>query len=276
MLTISTVKNAAKSFIDLDLLYYVGHMQNDQSLIDIATTHANTIMSAILRPNYSSYHLVNFDPRTGNVIAKMTNQGHKDESTWTRGQAWSIMGFAQTYTWTKDMRYLDTAIKCAQYFLSRLEECRSKHHHHLVPAWDFDAVHENPSEPLRDVSAGVIAANGMFIIHQSLQSLPSAFEGALISNINFLQMALQIVDQTLDMALDRDFASFDTAEKIVNGTGDGSANLVVNESGFDAILRHATPNYNEHAHKKYWDRGLVYADYFLLEFGNKLLRAGLV
>ncbi|KAH7114270.1 Six-hairpin glycosidase-like protein [Dendryphion nanum] len=265
------------SMCNLDLLYFVGHNQNDQSLIDLATTHANTIMAAILRPDYSSYHLVNFDPQTGEPKAKMTNQGHLDESTWSRGQAWSIMGFAQTYSWTKDVKYLDTAIKCAEYFLNRMRECEDKHHHPFVPAWDFDAPQADPNEPLRDVSAGVIAANGLFIIHQSLQSLSSAVVNQLVpdSNTNYLDIALRIVSETLDMALDRDFASFETTSKMVNGTGSGES-LKVRESGFDAILRHATANYNEHAHMKYWDHGLVYADYYLLEFGNKLLRAGLL
>jgi hypothetical protein len=62
---------------DLDLLYYVGHIQNDQSLIDIATQHADSIIHEILRPDFSSYHLVNFDPRSGRPQAKMTNQGRK-------------------------------------------------------------------------------------------------------------------------------------------------------------------------------------------------------
>ncbi|KAF2792619.1 glycoside hydrolase family 88 protein [Melanomma pulvis-pyrius CBS 109.77] len=267
------------SMCNLDLLYYVGHNQNDQSLIDIATQHADTIMSAILRPDYSSYHLVNFDPRTGEPKAKMTNQGYQDASTWTRGQAWSIMGFAQTYTWTRDQRFLETAIKCSQYFLGRLAECKGKHHHHLVPAWDFDAPPDDPQEPLRDVSAGVIAANGLFIIHQSLQSLPPAISPQLLApETNFLDLALQIVGDTLDMALDRDFASFEAApSKLVNGMGDGvDQEIRVKESAFDAILRHSTANNNEHAHKRHQDHGLVYADYYLLEFGNKLLRAGLV
>lgn len=234
-------------------------------------------MAAILRPNYSSYHLVVFDPQTGHPKHKMTNQGHEDESTWSRGQAWSIMGFAQTYSWTKDRKYLDTAIKCSQYFLSRLEECKGKHHHPLVPAWDFDTPQQDPKEPLRDVSAGVIAANGMFIIHQSLQSLPAADAEALSSNINFLDKALGIIDETLDMSLDRDFASFESTAKMVNGTSGHAAEEVrVRESGFDAILRNSTANNNRDAHQKYWDHGLVYADYFLLEFGNKMLRAGLL
>ena len=204
----------------------------------------------------------------------MTNQGHKDDSTWSRGQAWSIMGFAQTYTWTKDTKYLYTAIECAKYFLRRCEEGKNKCHHPRVPAWDFDAPQNDEQEPLRDVSAGVITANGLVLIHPALQALPSEearrFAGA---DTDFLEVALAIVDETLDMALDRDFASVEPSEP-ANRDGAANTKLPVKESSFEAILRHSTANHNEHAHKPYSDHGLVYADYFLLEFGNKLLRAG--
>lgn len=263
------------SMCNLDLLYWAGHQVNDQSLIDIATKHADAIIHEILRPDFSSYHLVNFDPRTGVPQAKMTNQGWKDDSTWSRGQAWSIMGFAQTYTWTKDVKYLKTAIRCAEFFLHRMQEGQGKWHHPMVPLWDFDAPQENTQEPLRDVSAGVVAANGFFIIHQSLQSLSST-DAAQLTSTNFLDLALQVVSETLDMSYDSDLASFPAPTKIVvNGTG-GDENLKIKESGFECILRNSTTNWNEHAHMKYKDHGLVYADYFLLEFGNKLLRAGLV
>ncbi|KAF2007164.1 glycoside hydrolase family 88 protein, partial [Amniculicola lignicola CBS 123094] len=267
------------SMCNLDLLYYVGHNQNDQSLIDMATQHADTVMAAILRDNYSSYHLVNFNPSTGVPQAKMTNQGWRDESTWSRGQAWSIMGFAQTYKWTKDVKYLRTAIKCAEYFLDRLKESEGKHHHPFVPAWDFNAPQDNPEEPLRDVSAGVIAANGLFLIHQALQSLSTGTVEGVPADKNYLDYALRLVGETLDMALDRDFAAFEASEltKAVNGTcPEVVEEMKLRESGFDAILRHSTANNNEDAHKRYWDHGLVYAEYFLLEFGNKLLRAGLL
>lgn len=243
---------------------------NDQSLISMATQHAESIIQEILRPNFSSYHLVNFDPATGKPKAKMTNQGHADESTWSRGQAWSVMGFAQTYSWTKDLKYLETAIGCAKYFLGRLEESKSRWHHPFVPAWDFDAPSEDEKEPLRDVSAGVITANGLLIIHQALQSLPSSTASRLSQDLNFLDVALTIVSETLDLALDQDFA------ELKHSKDPQSPWNITKESGFDAILRHSTANNNEHAHKPYSDHGLVYADYYLLEFGNKLLRMGLI
>ncbi|KAF3032406.1 hypothetical protein E8E11_002286 [Didymella keratinophila] len=189
------------SMCNLDLLYYVGHNQQDQTLIDIATQHADSIIHEILRPDFSSYHLVNFDPRTGQPQAKMTNQGWRDHSTWSRGQAWSIMGFAQVYTWTKDTKYLHTAIKCAEYFLRRSREGEGKWHHPLVPLWDFDAPIDDPAAPLRDVSAAMATANGLLIIHQSLQSLPAAEASQLADpSTNFLDLALDMCSYSDDMA----------------------------------------------------------------------------
>jgi hypothetical protein len=193
------------------------------------------------------------------------------------------MGFAQTYSWTKDTKYLATAIQCAEYFLRRLKEGQEKWHHPMVPCWDFDAPQDNPSEPLRDVSAGVITANGLVIIHQALQSLSPTTASQLPSDTdtNFLDIALQIVSQTLDMSYDSDLASFEPPTKaLVNGNGSNggavASELRIKESAFECILRNSTTNWNEHAHMKYADHGLVYADYYLLEFGNKLLRAGLL
>lgn len=186
------------------------------------------------------------------------------------------MGFAQVYTWTKDIKYLQTAIKCAEYFLRRCKEGDGKWHHPLVPLWDFDAPLDNPNEPLRDVSAAMATANGLLTIHQSLQSLPTYESVRLVDpSTDFLDIALQIVSQTLDMSYDRDLASFEKAGKgSMNGAG--AIDIRVKESGFDAILRNSTTNWNPDAHQKYKDHGLVYADYYLLEFGNKLLRAGLL
>lgn len=310
------------SMCNLDLLYYVAHLTHDPRLAHIATTHAHTVRTAILRDDFSSFHMVNFDPRSpksGTIKARMTNQGYRDTSTWSRGQAWAILGFAQTYLWTRDTVFLDTATACANMLLTKL--VASKHHHPLVPPWDLDAPHADPDEPLRDTSAGVIAANGLLLIHQACQGLssgpgtksscsplgaaaaaaappPLPMPAGTTDRIphDFLDAALQIVRQTLDMSLDRDFASLkplpagveqqslgenrdsdskSDSDRPDSDSGSASLQATVVPSGFDAILRNATANNNEHAHKRYRDHGLVYADYYLLEFGNKLCRMGL-
>ena len=44
----------------------------------------------------SSYHVVEYNTNTGGINGKYTAQGYADSSTWTRGQAWGIYGFAMS------------------------------------------------------------------------------------------------------------------------------------------------------------------------------------
>ena len=50
------------------------------------------------------------------------HQGYRDGSTWTRGQAWGIYGFALSYHYTKNPLYLETAKRLARYFFDRLPQ----------------------------------------------------------------------------------------------------------------------------------------------------------
>jgi hypothetical protein len=240
------------SWLDLDLLYYAAHHTSKQKLIDIATSHAHFVLRLIVRKDWSTFHLVNVDPQTGVVKIQRTHQGYSNTSAWTRGQAWAILGFTQTYIWTKDRKFLEAAINLSKYFLDRLST--SPHSHPYVPVWDFDAPAETP--PLRDTSAGMIAANGLLLLHQILHN-----------DSPYLTAALRIAKETIDLSLSRDVASFSVGDNGEVGVGPGS---------WDGILMNATANNNENAVVQYSDHGLVYADYYLLEFGNKLMRMGLI
>jgi hypothetical protein len=136
-----------------------------------------------------------------------------------------------------------------------------------VPLWDFDAPIEDESNPLRDSSAGVIAANGMLLLSQSLaaigdEKLAKRYHGA----------AMRIVTDTIEYSLSSEKA------RLVKSEEKESIKVedVVTGKRFDAILKNATANHNAQDHDRYSDHGLVYADYYLLEFGNKLLRMGFV
>ncbi|KAL3422777.1 unsaturated glucuronyl hydrolase [Phlyctema vagabunda] len=162
------------SMCNLDLLYYAGHYTKSHELVDIATTHAHTVLRAIVRKDWSTYHLINFDAKTGNIKNQLTNQGFKDSSTWSRGQAWAVLGFAQTYHWTRDQVFLDAAVSLADYFISRLDQAEEadKYSHPYVPLWDFDAPQTQVSNgPLRDTSAGMITVNGLLLLYQALISI---------------------------------------------------------------------------------------------------------
>lgn len=139
-----------------------------------------------------------------------------------------------------------------------------------VPLWDFDAPIDE-AVVLRDSSAGVIAANGMLILYQALSAL-----GRVDLARWYLEMATTIVEDTLAFSLSLEKAEFGS---LSSSEAEARQSVAVSDTTgerFDAILKNATANYNAKDHRRYWDHGLVYGDYYLLEFGNRLLRMGLV
>ncbi|MBC9913769.1 glycoside hydrolase family 88 protein [Chitinophaga varians] len=142
------------NMMNLELLTWATRLSGDPKFDQIARTHANTTMKNHFRPDYSSYHVIDYDPATGAVLQKKTHQGLADSSAWSRGQAWGLYGYTMMYRETKDKAYLDQARHIAEYIL---------HHPHmpadLIPYWDYDAP-EIPNAP-RDVSAGAVAASAL-------------------------------------------------------------------------------------------------------------------
>ncbi|AKD05729.1 glucuronyl hydrolase [Pontibacter korlensis] len=142
------------NMMNLDLLFWATKETGDSTYYDIAVTHANTTMQHHFRPDNSSYHVINYNPATGEVQEKKTAQGAADESAWARGQAWGLYGFVDAYRETKDENYLQQAQRIADFTL---------HHPNLpqdkVPYWDFNA----PGIPdaLRDASAAAITASAL-------------------------------------------------------------------------------------------------------------------
>ncbi|KAI9277322.1 Six-hairpin glycosidase-like protein [Umbelopsis sp. AD052] len=143
------------NMMNLELLYYAAEKSGNKKFYDIATTHAETTLKHHFRPDNSSYHLVVYDTQTGEVTGKMTHQGYADESTWSRGQAWALYGYAVTYKYTKDPKFLEASKKFTEMFLSKVAEDGTVF-------WDFDA--ERPT--YWDVSAGMIACSGMLLQQQ--------------------------------------------------------------------------------------------------------------
>ena len=79
--------------MNLELLFEASRLTGDKKYHDIAVSHATTTMRNHFRDDYSSYHVVDYDPETGDVIKRITHQGLFDESVWSRGQAWGLYGY---------------------------------------------------------------------------------------------------------------------------------------------------------------------------------------
>jgi uncharacterized protein YyaL (SSP411 family) len=139
------------NMMNLELLFWASEYSGDNRYRDIAITHANTTMQHHFRPDNSSYHVINYNENTGEVKEKRTAQGNADESAWARGQAWGLYGYTEVYRKTKDQKYLDQAVKIADFMLDHPNMPADK-----IPYWDYNA----PKIPdaLRDSSAGAIMA----------------------------------------------------------------------------------------------------------------------
>jgi unsaturated chondroitin disaccharide hydrolase len=143
------------NMMNLELLFEATRLSGDSSFYKVAVTHANTTLKNHFRPDNSSYHVINYDPETGQVLDKKTAQGFADSSAWARGQAWGLYGYTICYRETKNKVYLDQAEKIAKYIFSNPQMPAD-----LVPYWDFDAA-KLGNQP-RDASAAAIAASALY------------------------------------------------------------------------------------------------------------------
>lgn len=137
------------NMMNLELLTVGARLAGDETLEQVALRHADTTLKNHFRGDYTSYHLVNYDPLTGQVLSRETVQGYADESAWSRGQAWALYGYSMMYRETGQERYLEQAQHIADMLLQRLPADG-------IPFWDLD---DPQPQPLRDASAAAILAS---------------------------------------------------------------------------------------------------------------------
>ncbi len=142
--------------MNLPLLYWADKELDDPRFSQIAKAHADTAIKAFVREDGSVHHIVRFDAATGEIIDTLGGQGKDVGSSWTRGQAWAIYGFALSYRHTGNKKYLDTAKRVARYFESCLNDSG------LVPV-DF---YQDKGLDWEDSTAAAIAACGMLEIEK--------------------------------------------------------------------------------------------------------------
>ncbi|QIL42493.1 glucuronyl hydrolase [Pedobacter sp. HDW13] len=147
------------NMMNLELLFEATRLTGDSSFYKIAVSHATTTMKNHFRPDFSSYHVVDYDPKTGAVLKKTTHQGYSNSSAWARGQAWGLYGYTMCYRYTKNPIYLKQAENIAKFILDHPNMPKD-----IVPYWDFNAP-QIPNEP-RDVSAAAVIASGLYELSQ--------------------------------------------------------------------------------------------------------------
>ena len=142
------------NMMNLEFLFWASKASGYPKYRDICISHADKTIQHHFRHDYSTFHVVSYDPATGEVEKKNTHQGFADESAWARGQAWGFYGFVVMYRETKNPKYLEQAKNIAAFLLNHPNLPADK-----IPYWDFNA----PDIPnaLRDASAGAIIASAL-------------------------------------------------------------------------------------------------------------------
>ncbi|WGI19992.1 glycoside hydrolase family 88 protein [Latilactobacillus sakei] len=143
------------SMLNIPLLYWAQEALDDPRFGFIAEDHADKVMNNIVRADGSVAHIGVFDPQDGTLLETLGGQGYGVGSSWSRGQAWAIYGFALSYRHTHKAAYLDTAKKVANYFIANIQKTG------YIPVSDFRA----PQTPVKvDTSAATCAACGFLEI----------------------------------------------------------------------------------------------------------------
>ncbi len=119
---------------------------------EMAFRHAQTIARDLVRPDGSTWHIAYYDADTGELTHRGQGSAYSVDSTWARGQAWAMLGFAAAYGETGDAGFLDAARKVSDWYLANVPD-------DMVPYWDFAA----PDLPFaaKDSSAAAIAASAL-------------------------------------------------------------------------------------------------------------------
>ncbi len=140
------------NMLNLELLFWAAKNGGSKEFYDIAVKHAETTMENHFRPDYTSWHVIDYDSISGKVLNRHTKQGYADDSRWSRGQAWGIYGYSMMYRETGDKRFLDFAVKLTDKYLELLPA-------DYIPHWDFDVSNLENEE--RDASAAAVVASGL-------------------------------------------------------------------------------------------------------------------
>jgi len=143
------------NMMNLELLFDATQYSGDSTFYKIAVTHADNTIKNHFRPDFSTWHVIDYSLADGSVRNKNKAQGFADESTWSRGQAWAIYGYTVCYRKTHDPKYLEQAEKAFEFVAN---------HPNLpedgVPYWDYDAP--NIPDEKRDASAAAIMASALY------------------------------------------------------------------------------------------------------------------
>jgi len=146
---IGSTETSIDSLQAATLLFWAARVTGDATLREVATHHADRIITLHLRADGSFIQSSSLEAGTGRLVRHYTHKGASDTSTWGRAQAWGMLFSAQSYLADRQREaWLAAAVRGAEWWLAHVPADR-------VAFWDFD----DPAIPNteRDTAATAIA-----------------------------------------------------------------------------------------------------------------------
>lgn len=156
--------------MNVGIVFYAAKETGDRRLREIALRHCLTTRRFLVRGDGSTANEGIFDTESGEFLRHTSHQGYRSDSCWSRGLTWAFYGFAVCYEYSRDPRLLETAEKCADYYISH---CPADG----VPPWDFQAPAETRGKV--DTSAAAIGASALLRL---CRLLPDPIKGHFYYN----------------------------------------------------------------------------------------------
>src|SRR5438093_11575213 len=96
------------------LLVWAAAAAHEPAWRDLAVYHARRHIEFCIREDGSVCQSASFDPQTGVLRKRYTHKGFTNESTWTRAQAWAVLGYAHMQQCTGERALLPLALNDAE------------------------------------------------------------------------------------------------------------------------------------------------------------------
>ena len=223
------------SLLNAPLLFWAGKEFNIPEYTDAGLAQSAITDKCLIRDDGSSFHHYQFEVGTHKPVRGLTLQGASNDSCWSRGHSWGVLGLPIAYSYTGAEWILPLHRDITYYMLNHLPEDN-------IPYWDFDFV--SGSEP-RDASAAVISVCGML---EAIAYLPdTAPEKEVYKNA-----AIRIMESVIDNCTD---VSSDEYDGLINhvtfakpqGKGIDSCAIYGDYFYLESLIRFTNPNW-----KRYW------------------------
>ena len=187
------------------LVHAAAHYTHNETLLDIAISHANKTRDNHVRKDGPTFHVCDYSATTDQLYLCRRARGLANNSTWSRGQAWAIYGFAQMYSLTRHLSLLEKSMRTAENYIEHLPD-------NGLASWDFDAPYIPKVTP-RDSSSTTIAASGLLLVQTEINK--SSLD---CRSHKYIDAAVRLLTSVVDLARAGELAFGDSDASTANET----------------------------------------------------------